>query len=88
MPLAKSAHTSKRVAPTSAPLAPLDVLQRYTIPEAADYLRCSRAWVYILLERGELRTIRDGRRVYVPGSEIARRSQAPGSTTKETLANF
>lgn len=60
----------------SAPavLAPLDPRQRYTIPEAARYLRCSRAWLYELINADKLRVLRDGKRVYVPGVEIARKS--------------
>lgn len=57
-------------------LAPLDLLQRYTIPETCEYLRCSRARVYTLIRDGSLKTIKDGRRRYVTGSEIAKRSGA------------
>lgn len=53
-------------------LAPLDAAQRYSIAEACQYLRASRDNVYRKIRRGELRTLRDGRRRYVPGSEIAR----------------
>jgi excisionase family DNA binding protein len=49
---------------------------RYTIDEAAVYLGCSRAHVYRVIQRGELTTIQDGRRTYVPGSAIAARCQA------------
>lgn len=55
-------------------MPPLDERQRYTIAEAQAYLRCSRAHVYTLIERGDLIPLRDGRRVYVPGAEIIRRS--------------
>lgn len=60
----------------AAPLPPLDVAQRYTIPEAGRYLRTSHVTLYKLIDAGELGTIKEGRRRYVPGSEIARRSQA------------
>lgn len=56
------------------PLAPLDSQQRYTIPESGAYLRCSRAHIYKLIARGDLRVLKEGKRVYVPGTEIARRS--------------
>jgi len=56
------------------PLAPLDAQQRYTIAEAQTYLRCSRAHVYNLISSGELRPLKEGRRIYVPGGEIIRRS--------------
>lgn len=63
------------MARTYPALAPLDVQQRYTIPETGLYLRCSRAHVYQLITDGMLATIREGRRVYVPGSAIAARSR-------------
>jgi excisionase family DNA binding protein len=56
-------------------LPPLDFNQRYTIPETAAYLRCSRAYVYRLIQANELATIKDGRRSYVPGTAIADRSR-------------
>ena len=59
------------------PLLPLDANQRYTIPESAQYLRVSRAYVYQLLARGELLSITDGKRRYIPGSQIIRRSTLP-----------
>jgi excisionase family DNA binding protein len=51
-----------------------DERQRYTVPEAARLLRVSRAHLYKLFSAGSIRTIRDGRRIFVPGSEIAARS--------------
>jgi excisionase family DNA binding protein len=56
------------------PLPPLDVLQRYTINEAAGYLRISRATLYTDIAAGLIATIKDRKRRLVPGSEIARRS--------------
>jgi excisionase family DNA binding protein len=58
-------------------LAPLDTAQRYTINEALAYLRTSRATIYNLIAAGEIRVLREGKRTYVPGSEIARRSMLP-----------
>ena len=58
-------------------LPPLDELQRYSIHEAASYLRISRAHIYHLIQRGDLRSIRDGARRFVPGTEIARHSRLP-----------
>jgi excisionase family DNA binding protein len=55
-------------------LPPLDPLQRYTVEEAVRYLRTSRPSLYGLIHAGEITTIQEGRRRYVPGSEIARRS--------------
>ena len=57
-------------------LAPIDVRQRYTIEETNSYLRQSRAKTYQDIASGLLKTIKDGRRTYIPGSEIIARSQA------------
>ena len=59
----------------AAPLAPLDVNQRYAIREAAEYLRISRARLYQKIAAGEIRLLKDGRRSYVPGSAIAAASK-------------
>ncbi|MEZ5514072.1 MAG: helix-turn-helix domain-containing protein [Steroidobacteraceae bacterium] len=58
----------------SDPLPPLDQQQRYSIPEAVQYLRLSRGAVYKLISAGELRILKQGKRTFVPGSEIARLS--------------
>ena len=58
-----------------AHLAPLDTNQRYEIPEACNYLRVSRAKVYQQIRAGEIRVIKSGRRVHIPGAEIARLSR-------------
>lgn len=65
--------------PNAGPLPPLDLAQRYSIPEAIRYLRSSRKTIYDDIAAGKLATIKEGKRRYVPGSEIARRSQAPAS---------
>jgi excisionase family DNA binding protein len=59
-------------------LPPLDPLQRYTIPEAAAYLRQSKSKTYQDISNGVLSVLKDGRRTYVPGSEIAARSRVSG----------
>ncbi|MGB7216519.1 MAG: helix-turn-helix domain-containing protein [Gammaproteobacteria bacterium] len=64
------------MADNHAHLPLLDPRQRYTIDEAARYLRVSRAYLYRLISSGEIRTIVDGRRRYVPGSAIAARCAA------------
>jgi len=56
-------------------LPPLDQAQRYTIDEAIAYLRSSRKTLYNDIAAGLLATIKEGKRRYVPGSEIARRSR-------------
>lgn len=55
-------------------LPPLDERQRYTVDEAAAYLRQSRAKVYQDIAAGLLLSFNDGRRRYINGGEIARRS--------------
>lgn len=52
--------------------APLDAQQRYSVPEAMAYLRISRQKIYRDINAGKIKTIKDGRRRYVPGSEIIR----------------
>jgi excisionase family DNA binding protein len=58
-------------------LPPLDIQQRYDIPEAARYLRVSRATIYNDIAAGLIATIKDRGRRFVPGSEIARKSALP-----------
>ena len=68
---------SPKAKPTVQALPPLDVNLRSSISEAIVYLRTSRASIYNLIAAGELRVIRQGRRTYVPNSEIARLSKLP-----------
>jgi excisionase family DNA binding protein len=56
-------------------LAQLDEKQRYTVDESLEYLRLSRARLYEKIQAGELTAIKDGRRTFIPGSEIARLSR-------------
>ena len=56
-----------------APLI-VDANQRYTLMEAVPLLRQSFSKTYDDINSGALRVIKDGRRTYVPGSEIIRRS--------------
>ncbi len=53
-------------------LPPLDIQQRYTIPEASLYLRQSIAKSYQEISAGRLRILKSGTRSYVHGSEIVR----------------
>jgi excisionase family DNA binding protein len=62
---------------TTKTLAPLDTMQRYSIEEATQYLRISRASLYLKIRSGSLRPIKDGSRTLIPGSEIARLSVLP-----------
>lgn len=58
-------------------LPPLDIVQRYEIDDACGYLKQSRGKTYKDIAAGRLKIIKDGRRTYVPGSEIARVSAVP-----------
>lgn len=64
---------------TRAPLPPLDPLQRYSIDEAVRYLRVSKPTLYADIHARKITTIKDGKRRYVPGSEIVRRSALPAA---------
>lgn len=65
---------------TRQPLPLLDERQRYAIPEAAALLRISRAKLYQLIGDESLPTIREGARVFIPGSAIVARSTLGGAT--------
>jgi hypothetical protein len=56
-------------------LPPLDEKQRYSIDETIAYLRSSRKTVFDDIREKRLATIKEGKRRFVPGSEIARRSR-------------
>ncbi|MCH9694782.1 MAG: helix-turn-helix domain-containing protein [Gammaproteobacteria bacterium] len=56
-------------------LPPIDCNQRYTINEAAIYLRQSISKTYEDAKKGTLGTFRDGRRRYVPGTALLARSK-------------
>jgi hypothetical protein len=65
------------MSPQLTQLAPLDTAQRYSVPEAIRYLRSSRRSVYELIACGKIRPIKEGRRTYISGANIAALSQAP-----------
>lgn len=48
---------------------------RYPIPEAATFMRISRAKLYQNISAGLISTVKDGKRIFVPGSEILRVSR-------------
>lgn len=58
-------------------LPPLDAQRRYTIKVACGYLGLSHTTIYKKIKIGQLRTIMDGTRRFVPGSEIVRLSRLP-----------
>ncbi len=65
----------------------LDALQRYTIPEAAALLRISRATLFKQLAAHEVASFCEGKRRFISGAEIIRRSAPPGSPAT-TAAQF
>ena len=58
-------------------LPPLDPLQRYVVEESLAYLRISRQRLYEKIRAGEIKVVKDGRRTYIPGTEIAAHSRVP-----------
>ncbi len=55
-------------------LPPVDTNRRYPMELANKLLGQSRAKTYKDIQAGKLRVIKDGKRVFVPGSEIIRLS--------------
>ncbi len=62
---------------TISALPPIDPQQRYTIHEGIAYLRSSRKTFYEDVRAGRVKLIKDGRRSYVHGTELIRRSALP-----------
>ncbi len=60
---------------TRPALPALDPAQRYSIEEAIAYLRTSRKTLFDDIKHRRLLTIKEGKRRFVPGTEIARRSR-------------
>jgi hypothetical protein len=54
------------------PVRPLVDNERYTLNEAVTYLRHSPWLLAQRIRAGEIKTIKEGKRVYVPGSELLR----------------
>ncbi len=65
----------------SKPLPPLDTRQRYSIDEGIAYLRESRSRMYQKIASGEVKVIKDGRRTYIPGTELIRLSALSADAT-------
>lgn len=61
-------------------LPSIDERQRYSIDEASRYLRLSRARLYEHINAGSIKSITDGHRRYIPGSEIVRCSSIGGGS--------
>lgn len=52
--------------------APIDPTARYTIPEALEHLKFSRALLFQRVAKGLLRTQQDGGRTFITGAELHR----------------
>jgi excisionase family DNA binding protein len=57
--------------PTTDTLPGVVVPLAYSPQEAADALRCSRGLIYSLMDTGQLRSVKLGRRRFIPASAIA-----------------
>jgi hypothetical protein len=73
----ETARQLQRVAEAIAPLPQLERLRRYNIPTTLALLGVSRKRFYEHVKAGRIRIIKDGRRSFCSGSEIARLSQLP-----------
>jgi prophage regulatory protein len=71
----------RKKSPERQTLPPVDVAQRYTIKEATFYLRISHASIYKEINAGRIRILKQGKRTFVPGSEIARLSRHEDAST-------
>jgi hypothetical protein len=60
-----------------APLPAIDKVQRYTVEESLRYLRTSRASFYAAVKQRRINLIKEGRRSYVSGAQIAKLSCVP-----------
>lgn len=67
-------------------LPPIDPNQRYPLDESNLYLRQSRAKTYKDITAGLIKVIKDGKRVYIPGSELIRRSTLPAQPPSQSSA--
>jgi hypothetical protein len=63
-------------------LPPIDPNQRYTPEESAAYLRSSRWSVFMDIREGRLASFKDGKRRYIAGSELIRRSSPEWAARK------
>jgi hypothetical protein len=64
----------------------IDINQRYSLAEANAVLRQSPAKTFNDIKGGRIRVLRDGKRTYIPGSELIRLSTLPGVVAAEACA--
>lgn len=60
-----------------ASLAPIDIRQRYSLREAAAYLRTSLPSVHKLINEEKLEAFKENARTFITGRSIAARSVPP-----------
>jgi prophage regulatory protein len=75
------ANDVRKKSPERQALPPIDLAQRYTIKEATSYLKISDASIYKEIKAHRLRVLKQGKRTFVPGSEIARLSRLEDAKT-------
>ena len=69
-----------------APPVVIDRRQRYSILEACALLRLSRSWVFKEIRAGRIETFKEGRRTYISGATLIKRSRPPVTPTSTRLA--
>jgi hypothetical protein len=76
-----SKRSRRSASPRSQPQPPIqiDPNQRYSLAETWATLRQSPAKTYVDIRHGKIKVIREGRRTYVPGSELIRLSTLPAA---------
>jgi excisionase family DNA binding protein len=47
-----------------------DELRAYTVPQAAEMLGLSEVYLRVMLKRGDIRSVKAGRRVLIPATAI------------------
>jgi hypothetical protein len=65
------------MATKTQPLPQLDPLRRYSIADSLTLLGVSKKRFYAHVKAGRITLLKDGRRSFCPGSDIARLSQPP-----------
>lgn len=62
---------------------PDDDLRAFTVPQAAELLGLSEVYLRVMLRRGDIRSVKAGRRVLVPATAIRDFLTPPKSAAKE-----
>jgi excisionase family DNA binding protein len=82
-PASRDARASHRgleeIAGTGADAIPVEELRAFTVPQAAELLGLSEVYLRVMLKRGDIRSVKAGRRVLVPAAAIRDFLAPPGS---------